>query len=118
MRVCCIYDEKNDKYVKLALDIYKYFEKAKDEICKYDISKGIGSKDDIYLYFSDNAEELKKFYEDSQKPDKVMILTDNLSVEYIMACTDIAKNICYSKKEVKDICFRIELMYEKDNICS
>lgn len=131
MKLCFIYNERNDKYDKLAKEIYSYFKQncskvkvanmvsemetvednnVKKEDNKLKIYK---TKDDLYVFFSDSSEELKQNYEKLKRPKKSIIVTENLTVEYIMLCVDLAKNICYAKKSIPDICSRIEAMYEK-----
>ncbi len=140
MKLCFIYNEKNDKYDKLAKEIYEYFKANKskvkisnmlDKTNMLDKNKKVegsnkekqGAEDkelnvyktkyDLYIFFSDSAQELKQNYENLKRPKKSMIITENLTVEYIMLCVDLAENICYSKKSISDICSRIETLYEK-----
>jgi len=131
MKLCFVYNEKNDKYDKLAKEISSYFKqngsKVKvantvDEIETVGDNNGAKedkrlkvytTKDDLYVFFSDSPEELKQNYEKLKRPKKAMIITENLTVEYIMLCVDLAKNICYAKKDISEICSRIEAMYEK-----
>lgn len=134
MKVFFVYNKKNDKYNKLVKEIYKYFLENNSEIKISNMleksemadnkeeligdidnrnTKVYKTKYDLYIFFSDSSEELQKAYETYKRPKRAMIITENLTVEYIMLCVDIAKNICYSKKEIFDICSRIEATYEK-----
>lgn len=134
MKVFFIYDEKNDKYNKLAKELYSYFLEKDSEIKisnmleKSQVTNGreefisdadnkstkvYKTKSDLYIFFSDSSEELQQNYDKFKRPKRAMIITENLTVEYIMLCVDIAKNICYSKKDLSDICSRIEATYEK-----
>ena len=71
------------------------------------------TKNDLYVIFSDSSEQLKQSYEKFKKPKKVMVITENLTVEYVMLCVELTKYICYSKNNISDICSRIEATYEK-----
>lgn len=117
MKLCFVYDKENDKYDKLANEIDNYL-KENDSKLKVsnlldeniNISK---TKNDFYVIFSDSATELKETYEKLKRPKKVMLITENLTVEYVMVCVDLTKHICYSKNSIIDICSRIESAYEK-----
>ena len=123
MRLCFIYDEKNEKYSKLARQINQYLELNKSEIKVINIqseeeksfekTKINITKNDICVIFSDSATELKHSYEDLKRPKNIIVITENLTVEYIMLCVDLTKHICYAKNNISEICSRIEGVYEK-----
>lgn len=118
MKFHFIYNKTNEKYLNLAKSIKQYLEenKSKVNVLNKQTNKENPidiNKEDVYVFFSDNESELKVFYEKRKMAKRFMIITENLKVEYIMFCTDIAKDICYSKKEVSNICSRIEAVYEK-----
>lgn len=108
MKIAFIYSEKYKKYEKLINCIISDLEieyKNIQNIFDINISKFTRRKYDLYIVFSDDAEDFE--IDRTIVKGKSMLITSNLKSEYINYVIAKVTDIVYSKNKIRTIINRI-----------
>ena len=108
MKIAFIYSEKYKKYEKLINSIIsdlKVEYKCSQNIFDINVGKGTRKKYDLYLVFSDDAEDFD--IDMTLLKGEPMLITSNLKSEYIDYVITKVTDIVYSKNKISTIINRI-----------
>lgn len=70
---------------------------------------------DIYVLIIDNIDEVFYYKNKIKDFNKVLILTENTNVNFIMSCIDYTKNLLYLNTSINIIINKIKNMYFENN---
>ena len=107
MKVAFIYSERYKKYEKLVKSIISQLEENinSQNIFEINVSKSTRKKYDLYIIFSDDAEDFD--IDIKLVKGKPMLITSNLKSEYINYVITKVIDIVYSKNKINTIITRI-----------
>lgn len=108
MKIAFIYSEKYEKYEKfinIIIEELKSEYKNTQNIFDINISKFARRKYDLYIVFSDDAEDFD--IDRTIVKGKPMLITSNLKSEYINHVITNVTDIVYSKNKIRTIINRI-----------
>lgn len=109
MKIAFIYSEKYKKYEKLINSIINDLKneyKSTQNVFDVNISKAVRKKYDLYVLFSDDAEDFD--VDITLTKGKPMLITNNLKSEYINYVITKVTDIVYSKNKINTIINRID----------
>lgn len=70
---------------------------------------------DIYVLIIDNIDEVFYYKNKIKDFNKILILTENTNVNFIMSCIDYTKNLLYLNTSINIIINKIKNMYFENN---
>lgn len=70
---------------------------------------------DIYVLIIDNIDEVFYYKNKIKDFNKILILTENTNVNFIMSCIDYTKNLLYLNTSINTIINKIKNMYFENN---
>jgi hypothetical protein len=114
MNIIFVYNKENEEYVKLVKDIENEItKKLIDFNIKYFTKNSINSKlkKDIIIIISDDLKETDQYLSEIKNFKKTILLTNNLSSEYILSVGAKCANICYRKISIEEIVKRVYRVY-------
>lgn len=119
MKILIISDDQVTEYSEKKEGLKKELEKLnrnkKTITTKYTKSQ----KYDLVIIFSDNLQFISNYQNSFKENSVLVILTQNLTPDYILNCIKITPYVCYSKNtteylvnKIKGICNKVGIMYE------
>lgn len=118
MNIIFIYDKENKEYDNLAKNIEHDIKNKLLDLnikcfCKNSINSKI--KRDIIVIISDDLKETNKYLDEIKNLNKTIIITNNLSSEYIISVATKCVNICHRKISIDEIIKRLYRVYIENN---
>ena len=116
MKIAFIYSEKYKRYEKLINSIINDLQneyKSSQNIFDVNIAKAVRRKYDLYVIFSDDAEDFD--IDITLVKGKPMLITSNLKSEYINHTITKVADIVYSKNKINTIINRIDASLKRSH---
>ena len=110
MKVGFVYSEKYACYDGLIKDVIENLTNKIDKekvVLERIINKSTRKKYDLYIFASNDIQDFKAVFEMIKCNDKVVLITENLSEEYITYAINNVIDIIYAKNNVETIIKRI-----------
>lgn len=120
MKIAIIYDVNDIKKKKFSINLKETLIKLdKDKLNKedttvdmYKSSENITCIYDVYILVVYNINELISVQEKIKEANKVLVLTDNTDVKFIIYCVNYTKNLCYLNVDITTILGKIYSIYQ------
>ncbi len=114
MKLAIIYDSRDSKKEKFSTNLKKNLNNGIDVIDLYESERNFIGIYDVYILVIYNVDQLLKCQEKIKEYSKVLVLTDNTDVKFIITCVNYTKNLCYINVEIDTILKKINSIYQKN----
>jgi len=114
MKIAIIYDVNDIKKKKFSIKLKDTLVKLNEgmSIHIYKSNDNINYIYDVYILVVYNISELIKCQEKIKEANKVLVLTDNTNVKFIISCVNYTKNLCYLNVDITTILSKIHSIYQ------
>lgn len=114
IKIVFLYDRQVNDFHNRVLDIENYMKntfKNKMNI-SFELEKSGGF--DLYIILSDDIETIEKYQKKINNKKKLIIITQNKNIDYIIKCINITKNMYYLYSSNEYLVNRFKKVYESN----